>query len=79
VSHACSRPENSASVSNARTAPPVSAASPVSRSTDFFYWEPTWYAIAGNGWDPGNINGSGNNWDNMAAFDWTDHINPNIV
>jgi arabinogalactan endo-1,4-beta-galactosidase len=44
-----------------------------------FYWEPTWYAVAGNGWDPANINGSGNNWDNMATFDWTGHLNPNIV
>ncbi len=48
-------------------------------ATGVFYWEPTWYAIAGNGWDPGNINGSGNNWDNMATFDWTGHLNPNIV
>jgi arabinogalactan endo-1,4-beta-galactosidase len=44
-----------------------------------FYWEPTWYAIRGNGWDPANINGTGDGWDNMAAFDWTGHINPNIV
>lgn len=44
-----------------------------------FYWEPTWYAIAGNGWDPANINGTGDQWDNMAAFDWTGHVNPNIV
>ncbi|MDI1462200.1 glycosyl hydrolase 53 family protein [Catellatospora sp. KI3] len=44
-----------------------------------FYWEPTWYAIAGNGWDPANINGTGNQWDNMAVFDWTGHVNPNVV
>jgi len=43
-----------------------------------FYWEPTWYAIAGNGWDPANINGTGDQWDNMALFDWTGHINPNV-
>jgi len=43
-----------------------------------FYWEPTWYAIRGNGWDPANINGTGNQWDNMATFDWTGHVNPNI-
>jgi arabinogalactan endo-1,4-beta-galactosidase len=43
-----------------------------------FYWEPTWYAIAGNGWDPANINGTGDEWDNMAVFDWTGHLNPNI-
>ncbi|HEX6468609.1 MAG TPA: glycosyl hydrolase 53 family protein [Streptosporangiaceae bacterium] len=43
-----------------------------------FYWEPTWYAVAGNGWDPANINGSGDGWDNMAVFDWTGHLNPNV-
>jgi len=43
-----------------------------------FYWEPTWYAVAGNGWDSNNIGGSGDNWDNMALFDWTGHVNPNV-
>ncbi|NUR49690.1 MAG: arabinogalactan endo-1,4-beta-galactosidase [Hamadaea sp.] len=44
-----------------------------------FYWEPTWYAVAGNGWDPANISGTGNQWDNMAIFNWTGHINPNVI
>ncbi|MFC8850320.1 MULTISPECIES: arabinogalactan endo-beta-1,4-galactanase [unclassified Micromonospora] len=43
-----------------------------------FYWEPTWYAVPGNGWDPANINGTGNQWDNMAIFNWTGQVNPNI-
>ena len=43
-----------------------------------FYWEPTWYAIKGNGWDPANINGTGDGWDNMAVFDWTGHVNPSV-
>jgi arabinogalactan endo-1,4-beta-galactosidase len=43
-----------------------------------FYWEPTWYAISGNGWDPANINGTGNQWDNMATFNWTGNVNPSI-
>ena len=43
-----------------------------------FYWEPTWYAIAGNGWDPANMNGTGDGWDNEAVFDWTGHLNPNV-
>ena len=43
-----------------------------------FYWEPTWYAIAGNGWDPANINGTGDGWDDMAVFDWTGHVNPGL-
>jgi len=44
-----------------------------------FYWEPTWYAISGNGWDPANINGTGDEWDNMAVFNWTGHVNPSVV
>jgi arabinogalactan endo-1,4-beta-galactosidase len=43
-----------------------------------FYWEPTWYAIAGNGWDPANVNGTGDQWDNMATFNWTGAVNPGI-
>jgi arabinogalactan endo-1,4-beta-galactosidase len=43
-----------------------------------FYWEPTWYAVPGNGWDPANINGSGDGWDHMAVFNWTGQLNPNI-
>jgi arabinogalactan endo-1,4-beta-galactosidase len=43
-----------------------------------FYWEPTWYAIKGNGWDPANINGTGDGWDNMATFDWGGKVNPYI-
>jgi len=41
-----------------------------------FYWEPTWFAISGNGWDPANINGTGDEWDNMAVFNWTGNLNP---
>jgi arabinogalactan endo-1,4-beta-galactosidase len=44
-----------------------------------FYWEPTWYAIAGNGWDPAHMTTTGDQWDNMATFDWTGHVNPSIV
>jgi arabinogalactan endo-1,4-beta-galactosidase len=44
-----------------------------------FYWEPTWYGPnRGNGWDPADINGSGNGWDNMAVFNWTGQVNPDI-
>jgi arabinogalactan endo-1,4-beta-galactosidase len=43
-----------------------------------FYWEPTWYAIQGNGWDPANINGTGDQWDNMAVFNWTGNLNPGV-
>lgn len=43
-----------------------------------FYWEPTWTAVAGNGWDPTNIWGTGDSWDNQAVFNWTGQLNPNI-
>jgi arabinogalactan endo-1,4-beta-galactosidase len=34
-----------------------------------FYWEPTWTAVKGNGWDPTNP-GSGCQWENQALFDY---------
>ena len=56
----------------------VQAAARTGGAIGVFYWEPTWYAIAGNGWDPANMNGTGDGWDNMATFDWTGHVNPNL-
>jgi arabinogalactan endo-1,4-beta-galactosidase len=47
-------------------------------ATGIFYWEPTWYAVPGNGWNPADINNSGNEWDNMAIFDRNGRLNPNI-
>jgi arabinogalactan endo-1,4-beta-galactosidase len=43
-----------------------------------FYWEPTWTAIAGNGWDPTNPN-SGDQWDNQTLFNWSGVANPAIA
>jgi arabinogalactan endo-1,4-beta-galactosidase len=34
-----------------------------------FYWEPTWTALRGNGWDPADP-GSGDQWENQALFDF---------
>jgi arabinogalactan endo-1,4-beta-galactosidase len=34
-----------------------------------FYWEPTWTAVKGNGWDPANPD-SGSQWENQALFDY---------
>jgi arabinogalactan endo-1,4-beta-galactosidase len=34
-----------------------------------FYWEPTWTAVKGNGWNPANPN-SGDQWENQALFDF---------
>ncbi|WP_328477273.1 arabinogalactan endo-1,4-beta-galactosidase [Actinoplanes sp. NBC_00393] len=41
-----------------------------------FYWEPTWTAIDGNGWDTEDILNSGNAWENMATFDDGGRVNP---
>ncbi|MEU8239964.1 glycosyl hydrolase 53 family protein [Actinoplanes missouriensis] len=43
-----------------------------------FYWEPTWTAIDGNGWDTEDIVNSGNAWENMATFDDGGRVNPYI-
>lgn len=43
-----------------------------------FYWEPTWIATPGNGWDPTNPN-SGDGWDNQALFNWSGVANPAIA
>lgn len=34
-----------------------------------FYWDATWTAVPGNGWDPLDPT-SGNNWENQALFDY---------
>jgi len=36
-----------------------------------FYWEATWTAVTGNGWDPADST-SGNGWENQALFDYND-------
>jgi arabinogalactan endo-1,4-beta-galactosidase len=38
-------------------------------ATGIFYWEPTWTAVKGNGWDPANPD-SGSQWENQALFDY---------
>jgi arabinogalactan endo-1,4-beta-galactosidase len=44
---------------------------PNGRGLGYFYWEASWYAVPGNGWDPANISGSGDGWDNQALFNWS--------
>jgi arabinogalactan endo-1,4-beta-galactosidase len=41
----------------------------------FFYWEPTWTAVKGNGWDPANP-ASGCQWENQALFDYNSRALP---
>jgi arabinogalactan endo-1,4-beta-galactosidase len=40
-----------------------------------FYWEPTWTAVTGNGWDPADPS-SGDAWENQALFDYGDRALP---
>jgi arabinogalactan endo-1,4-beta-galactosidase len=40
-----------------------------------FYWDATWTAVPGNGWDPTNP-ASGDSWENQALFDFNDRALP---
>lgn len=51
----------------------VVAGLPGGRGLGVFYWEPTWTAVAGSGWDPTNPS-SGNGWENQAIFDYSDKL-----
>ncbi|HEX6686980.1 MAG TPA: arabinogalactan endo-1,4-beta-galactosidase [Candidatus Limnocylindrales bacterium] len=48
---------------------------PNQRGLGFFYWEPTWTAVTGAGWDPANPS-SGNGWENQALFDYNSRALP---
>ncbi|MDG4785639.1 arabinogalactan endo-1,4-beta-galactosidase [Micromonospora sp. WMMD1102] len=50
---------------------------PNGRGLGVFYWEPTWTAVSGNGWDPTNPS-SGNGWENQALFDYGDRALPGL-
>jgi arabinogalactan endo-1,4-beta-galactosidase len=39
------------------------------------WWDATWTAVPGNGWDPARPN-SGNNWENQALFDFQNRALP---
>ncbi|GAA4702038.1 glycosyl hydrolase 53 family protein [Phytohabitans rumicis] len=40
-----------------------------------FYWEPTWTAVTGAGWDPADPS-SGDGWENQALFDYSGRALP---
>jgi arabinogalactan endo-1,4-beta-galactosidase len=40
-----------------------------------FYWEPTWTAVQGAGWDPADPS-SGDGWENQALFDYNGRALP---
>ena len=42
---------------------------PNGRVLGIFWWDATWTAVPGNGWDPA-CSTSGNNWENQALFDY---------
>ncbi|MBG0857829.1 arabinogalactan endo-1,4-beta-galactosidase [Streptomyces spinoverrucosus] len=48
---------------------------PNGRGLGVFYWEATWTAVAGNGWDPTDPS-SGNGWENQALFGYDDRALP---
>ncbi|WP_155361061.1 glycosyl hydrolase 53 family protein [Acrocarpospora macrocephala] len=48
------------------------------RGLGAIYWEPTWTAVSGNGWDPTNPS-SGNEWENQALFDFNDRALPALT
>jgi arabinogalactan endo-1,4-beta-galactosidase len=53
----------------------VVKAVPNGRGLGVFYWEPTWTAVTGNGWDPTNPS-SGDGWENQALFDYSSRALP---
>jgi arabinogalactan endo-1,4-beta-galactosidase len=48
---------------------------PGGRGLGAFYWDATWTAVEGNGWDPDDAS-SGNSWENQAMFDFDDRALP---
>ncbi|MDK1471915.1 arabinogalactan endo-1,4-beta-galactosidase [Streptomyces sp. 549] len=53
----------------------VVEAVPNGRGLGVVYWEPTWTAVTGNGWDPTDPS-SGNGWENQALFDYDNRLLP---
>jgi arabinogalactan endo-1,4-beta-galactosidase len=53
----------------------VVRAIPEGRGLGAFYWDATWTAVPGNGWDPEDP-ASGNSWENQAMFDFNDRALP---
>jgi arabinogalactan endo-1,4-beta-galactosidase len=47
----------------------------VPNSLGVFYWEPTWTAVDGAGWDPADPS-SGDGWENQALFDYSGRALP---
>ncbi|MFI9529644.1 glycosyl hydrolase 53 family protein [Micromonospora rosaria] len=54
---------------------PVVGRAPVPGMLGVFYWEPTWTAVDGAGWDPADPT-SGDGWENQALFDYSGRALP---
>lgn len=54
---------------NLRDVLSIVRAVPEGRGLGVFYWDATWTAVPGNGWDPADRS-SGNAWENQALFDF---------
>jgi arabinogalactan endo-1,4-beta-galactosidase len=54
---------------NLRDVLSIVRAVPNGRGLGVFYWDATWTAVPGNGWDPTD-SASGNSWENQALFDF---------
>jgi arabinogalactan endo-1,4-beta-galactosidase len=50
---------------------------PNGRGLGAFYWDATWTAVPGNGWDPADP-ASGNSWENQALFDFEGRALPGL-
>ncbi len=48
------------------------------RGLGLFYWDATWTAVPGNGWDTKNPT-SGDSWENQALFDYNDKALPALA
>ena len=53
----------------------ITRAIPNGRGIGVMWWDATWTAVPGNGWDPERAS-SGNNWENQALFDFESHPLP---
>lgn len=53
----------------------ITRAIPDGRGLGVFWWNATWTAVSGNGWDPFHPF-FGNNWENQALFDFNNRALP---
>jgi len=60
---------------NLRDVLSIVRAVPNGRGLGAFYWDATWTAVPGNGWDPTNP-ASGDTWENQALFDFNSKALP---